>query len=160
MEERSARNVGLEHFDKRVRQIIHECLNKEITLLELDVNERSITHKIAEHLQEYFREIRYDVDCEYNRDGHDKKTLQLEPRSVLNDNSEGDTVFPDIIVHVRGTRTNLVVIEAKKNTNRDKTDVEKLQAFKEQLGYKLCYRLIINVGKDLNHERLYELTRA
>jgi hypothetical protein len=152
--------LDLKHVDERVQRVIRDCLSKEVELLELDANERRITHKIAEHLQLVFRELGYDVDCEYNRDGYNTKKLWLRSRSVRNDDSEGDTVFPDIIVHRRGTRNNLVVIEAKKITNGDRSDLEKLKAFKTQLGYKLCYRLIVNVGKGLNRARLYELSRV
>jgi hypothetical protein len=45
------------------------------------------------------------------------------------------TVFPDIIVHRRGRQgageaRNLLVIEAKKSGNKDRTDCDKLAAFK------------------------------
>lgn len=54
----------------------------------------------------------------------------------------GTTVFPDVVVHRRGTNAqNLVVIEAKKSTNADdgEWDKTKLRAFRdpEQLGYSV-----------------------
>src|SRR6266571_6226807 len=138
--------IDVATVDKRVRATVDKCLKKESKLLELDANERSSTHKIAEYLQGEFKQEGYDVDCEYNRDRYDTKKLRLEPMPILSDNSKGDTVFPDIIIHRRGTRNNLVVIEAKKSTNGDKSDSDKLHAFKEQLGYKLCYRLVVYAG--------------
>jgi hypothetical protein len=47
-------------------------------------------------------------------------------------------IIPDIIVHKRNTDQNLLVIEMKKTTSQeeDRYDLHKLEAFKEQLGYK------------------------
>ena len=39
-------------------------------LLDININERSITHKLAEYLKEYFPE--FNVDCEYNRFEHNE----------------------------------------------------------------------------------------
>ena len=40
------------------------CKNTEF-LLEKNLNERTITHKLANYFEKYFSN--YDVDCEYNR---------------------------------------------------------------------------------------------
>ena len=78
-----------------------------------DVSERTITHKLAEYLQDQFPEL--NVDCEYNRNfelgEYARKTLY-----VLNDErqagieaglAEDDLLAistnPDIIVHRRLT---------------------------------------------------------
>ncbi len=161
LKERPVAKIDLKPVDERVRQVIHECLKAEVELLELDSNERSITHKIAEYLQAEFRKDGYHVDCEYNREGHDPKRLNLDAKPIQSDDPEGETVFPDIIIHERGTnRNNLVVIEAKKSTNEDgETDLRKLRAFNQQLGYKLCYRLIVRVGRNLSEENLYKLRK-
>lgn len=157
----STESAELGSVDERVREIIDQCLKKEIELLKVNANERSITHKVAEYLQGNFRKDGYDVDCEYNRDGYRTKKLQLVPRRIDSDEEDGETVFPDIIVHKRGTNDhNLVVIEAKKSTNNDRgNDLKKLRAFKRELRYRLCYRLIVYVGKNVKPERLFELTR-
>jgi hypothetical protein len=49
-------------------------------------------------------------------------------------------VFPDIIIHKRGTDKNHVVVEVKKSTNTesDKWDMAKLRAFKEDLHYDVA----------------------
>ena len=46
-------------------------------------------------------------------------------------------MFPDIIIHHRGTSQNLADIEVKKSTNpeADDWDMRKLAAFRDQLGY-------------------------
>ena len=86
-------------------------------LLKSDVNERSITHKLAIYLQENFPN--FDVDCEYNRDGLDPKMLNLPVSNILDNDTEAKTVFPDIIIHERGTKNNILVIEVKKSSNRN-----------------------------------------
>ena len=58
--------------------VINELKLKDYYLLEKDVNERSITHKLAgylqKHLSEHFDE-HYDVDCEYNRNGRGRSLM-------------------------------------------------------------------------------------
>ena len=55
------------------------------------------------------------------------------------EDTEGKTVFPDIIAHIRGKKQNYLVIEIKKSSNtvsRD-IDLQKLRAYKtdERLNY-------------------------
>ncbi|MGH8646820.1 MAG: hypothetical protein ACREX4_21110 [Gammaproteobacteria bacterium] len=67
-------------------------------LPEVDANERSISHRFGMYLQMEFPI--YHVDCEYNRDEVDPKRighLNLHPDA---EDTVGQTVFPDIIVHV------------------------------------------------------------
>lgn len=71
--------------------------------LEIDVNGRAITYKLAEYLQELFPD--FNVDCEYNRFEELKKKLDL-PKNVPNlddkvsmGDLEARTVYPDIIIH-------------------------------------------------------------
>jgi len=124
---------------RRVTMACERFLKNDGYLLERDANERSITHKFAEHLQSEFRH--WHVDCEYNRDEHRTKQLVLPRReSFPEEDGHARTVFPDIIVHRRGTRDNLLVIEAKKSSNPDGDDWdrEKLTEFKTQLGYRFA----------------------
>ena len=100
---------------------MEEFLSSESDLLALDVNERSLTHKLAEYVQRQFGS--WDVDCEYNRLGDAVKRLP-RARPVRTDDAKGRTIFPDIIVHKRGKRRNLLVIEAKKTTNNERADDE------------------------------------
>jgi hypothetical protein len=143
--------IELDIVPSMVARAIEESLKENVKLLELDVNERSITHKIAEQLQKVFREYDFDVDCEYNRDRHEPKLLDLPIDMVATNETEAKTVYPDIIVHKRDSKENLVVIEAKKSTNSDtEIDVLKLKQFKKKLGYSFCYQLKIEVGKSVD----------
>lgn len=140
-------------------------------LLENNLNERTITHKLAEYYQILFRN--WDVDCEYNKNLNGPKKIIIDSKEFLakmaklssisihqneemlrDDISEEDikdlegqlsdpknieydeefdtylflltienkvfkkTIYPDIIVHKRGTNENLIVIEVKKSNNK------------------------------------------
>jgi len=50
---------------RKVRAATELLIRKDAHLLKIDVNERSITHRLALHLQDAFKG--WDVDCEYNR---------------------------------------------------------------------------------------------
>lgn len=117
---------------EKVRQALELFFSKDHDLLELDVNERSISHKLAEHLQTFFQH--YDVDCEYNRRGRIPKRIRgYREQQARMDDSEGQTVYPDIVVHRRNTGVNHLVIEIKKsNSSIDPAwDLKKLRAFTE-----------------------------
>jgi hypothetical protein len=131
---------------------LQNLVEKDAQLLEADANERSITHKLAEHLQREFGE-EWHVDCEYNRDGHDPKRLALPPRDdVRSDDTEARTVFPDVIVHLRNSAQNFMVVEAKKanNPRGDVEDRQKLDAFQEQLRYKVAVLVRFETGSTVS----------
>ena len=96
-----------------LEQGIRALVLNDVYLLENDLHERTITHKLAEYLQPLFPG--WNVDCEYNRDGHEPKRVRLRPIPEQG-GDEGSNVFPDIIVHRRGDNDhNLLIIEAKKS---------------------------------------------
>lgn len=134
-------------YKQTIERVVNRCLAEQRQLLELDANERSITHKLAECIKEEFAS--YDVDCEYNRHGHYPKRLNLPKDEISWDDTEAKTVFPDIIIHKRGTdEFNLVVIEVKKSTNKSNYEFDKmkLDAFREELRYEIGLFLIVPTG--------------
>jgi hypothetical protein len=138
---------NVEAIDEKIGTAIERLFERDAHLLTGNANERSISHRLALHLQDEFQE--WDVDCEYNRKGHGKvKKLELPIESTQSDDTEAKTVFPDIIVHRRTTDDNLLVIEVKKTTSQvpNKTDFQKLNAFKEQLGYRHALFLKLITG--------------
>jgi hypothetical protein len=126
-----------------VRVAIDRLLEDDRILLEIDVQERSISHRLAMYLQELLP--KWHVDCEYNRDGHEPKMLNLYPE-IRKEDDEGSLVLPDIIVHKRTKPKNLLVVEIKKSTTRrdNKHDLKKLTAFREQLFY--AHALFLEIG--------------
>ena len=143
-----------EEVSERVDEALKQFLKNDRDLIHVDANERSITHKLGEHLQKVFPG--WDVDCEYNRDGEQPKRLrsELEAKGAKHeglepDDTEAKTVYPDIIVHRRCTSHNLLVIEAKKRCHLDSTSIDehKLKRFTSrcgQFGYR--YGLLLIFG--------------
>ena len=125
-----------------------ECLLREDAhLLKADVNERSISHRFGMYLQSQFP--KHHVDCEYNRDGIEPKRIGPIDLHPDVDDTEGKTVFPDIIVHVRGTdKKNYLVIEFKKSTSKVNRGIDrrKLTGYKRDLKYEFALFVELTVG--------------
>ncbi|HZK12369.1 MAG TPA: hypothetical protein VFD10_08530 [Atribacterota bacterium] len=138
---------------KDIRKLIERAyrmlIEKDGYLLKVDANERSITHRLAIYLEVAFPE--YDIDCEYNRDGFNSKRLIGYKKQIDSDDTSGTTVYPDIIIHHRGEKCNFIVIEAKKLSNTDDSDKEKLDIYKSELLYKYAYFVKFPVGEDFKN---------
>jgi len=120
-------NYDFRTIEKAVIRAIVRLKINDADLLDIDANERSVSHKLAEYLQQEFNG--WNVDCEYNRKMKGIKTLQVSFDNVTDHDIEAKTVFPDIIVLHRQTNDNLLVIEVKKNGNDTSKDEAKLKAF-------------------------------
>lgn len=133
-------------IEQALNQALSALLERDAEILKTDVNERTISHRLAVYLEPYFSG--WNVDCEYNRNHDDPKRLNIPRREVPDNDTQARTVFPDIIVHKRGTDENLLVIEMKKTTSQetDDFDLHKLNAFKNQLDYK--YAVFVKVRTD------------
>jgi len=147
------------NIKEKVKTAIETLLSKDAWLLKNDLSEWSITHKLAEYLQPLFSE--YNVDCEYNgnveRDGGRKRICvlkgELRRKNIRLSDAEKDeidtefadrAVFPDIIVHRRGTNDyNLCIIEVKKSTNTTSPDYDEIKLKAYTTGY---------YGNDLKYE--------
>jgi hypothetical protein len=117
---------GNEAIAEPVHAAIRKLFERDAFLLRNNVNERTISHRLAMYMQEGFPD--WDVDCEYNRNHDNPKRIPLPRTTVQSDDVNARTVFPDIIVHNRNTDENLLVVEIKKTTNPEKSaeDLEKL----------------------------------
>src|SRR5260370_14974328 len=99
----------------------------ETLLLERDLGERTLTHRLAVHLEKQFPG--WDVDCDYNRLG--ERTLRLPKGTVVStDDHLGKSVYPDIVVHQREIPNNLLAIEVRNAANHQppEHDQHKLRA--------------------------------
>lgn len=109
-------------------------------------HERSTAHRLAVHMEPHFRP-EWNVDCEYDRDGQVRKTL--EGIAHCNAQKETDDILPDIIVHHRtgeGRAHNLLVIELKKAAAVDVCDQRKLELLTHPGGhYQYQLGLYINI---------------
>ena len=87
---------------------------REGLLFDKDLGERTLTHRMAVHLERQFEG--WEVDCEYNRLG--ERLLKLPHGTIVSTDDElGKSVFPDIVVHRRAVPENLLAVEVRKATN-------------------------------------------
>jgi hypothetical protein len=141
-------------IESRVMKALNLLITHDAFLLQSNVNELSISHKLAEYLQVEFQG--WQVDCEYNRDHDLTKQLDVPKDATRTDDTEAKTVFPDIIVHQRNKSENLLVIEVKKSSNPDDGDFDrrKLAAFvRPPFSYQHGLFLRLKVGSsNTDHE--------
>lgn len=145
----------------RVRRSIDKLRERDEHLLDVDANERSITHHLAVYLQQEFQN--WNVDVEYNRSRRDAKRLSIpeelsseaEKDNVSRKDTDAVTVYPDIIVHRRGTNDdNFLVIEVKKRRSGHELDEKKLVEFTKPLGENgFDYRWGLQLTLDCDAER-------
>ncbi|MEQ8191441.1 MAG: hypothetical protein ABRQ39_25980 [Candidatus Eremiobacterota bacterium] len=192
----------------KVENIVIEAskklLQSDSYLLKYDINEPSITHKLAEYLQQELRKYNefndYHVDCEYNKELNDIKTgkkYKITEKSLkilgkeeidtkqlnnlkgkefseqylynkLNNEYEYSLghidkimentvmrVYPDIIIHKRGTENNLLVIESTKSTHSPSkkcNDKNKLKNYRDKQGYKHILYIEFYIGEKYDVE--------
>jgi DNA-directed RNA polymerase specialized sigma54-like protein len=136
----------------KVINAINHLIEKDKYLLEIDVHERTITHRLALYLQCEFED--WNVDCEYNRNWDVIKQIQIIkqlnvtfPQNDFN-MDESVSVFPDIIIHHRKSSENLLVVEVKKTTSKVSSDYDfwKLNELRCQLRYDHQLFLRMDVG--------------
>jgi hypothetical protein len=112
---------------------------RDAFLLEQDVGEWSIAHRLAVYLEQQLPG--WNVDCEYNRQGSEQSTKKL---------TAGGAVRPDIIIHHRGRvkrEHNLLAIEIKKGdvkSDKDKA-CEYTAAPQGNRNFQYQYGLVVSV---------------
>ena len=152
--------MDIDGIKEKVEYCLQILREKDKNLLDIDVNERTITHKLAEYLQNQFPS--YDVDCEYNRYEKDTKRIRsIKNRSLdiskfkkyqieklIWEDKNALTIYPDIIIHKRKSpHNNLLVIEVKKSSNTigEDFDIEKIKELMEP-PYKYKFGLFLRIG--------------
>src|SRR6476619_812953 len=111
----------------KVVTALQEFYAREIFLFEKDLGERTLTHRLAVHLEKQFPG--WSVDCDYNRLG--ERMLLLPKGTIVSTDDEiGKSIFPDIVVHQREIPNNLLAIEVRKASNHQppEHDQHKLRA--------------------------------
>lgn len=93
---------------------LQEFYARETYVLEKDLGERTLTHRLAVLVEVHFPG--WEVDCDYDRLG--ERTLRLPHGSVIStDDHLGKSIYPDIVVHQRDIPNNLLAIEVRKAVN-------------------------------------------
>ncbi len=121
-----------------VLKSLSQLFERDLQLLTIDASERAIAAKLAKYLELHFPDR--DVDVEYNRMGNAPKMVAW--------NGNRDLVYPDIIVHLRMTDTNVLAIELKKGSNSEnkEKDILKLGAYRCELMYSHALFIRLGVG--------------
>lgn len=150
------------------------CL-QETELLELNVNERTISSTLGCYLQALFPD--WNVDCEYNRFGEERvkklfiasKENFLKVKSISRippryetfeewiEREEGISIFPDIIVHQRKQQNNLLVVEIKKSNYTEAAgcwDEIKIDYMLNSFEYAVGAFLVLNTGSSYKSSEL------
>jgi hypothetical protein len=156
--------------ESRLAAAVDAVVEQDRYLLEADVSERAIVHRLAHYLTDLFTTL--DVDCEYNREGLLPKTVEWETLArlareseILNPAGDPDSalVVPDVVVHSRGSNgRNLLVIEVKKSralsgargARLAEFDRQKLRAYRDLDGlrYRFSAFVVFPVSSDLGCE--------
>jgi hypothetical protein len=93
---------------------LQEFYARETYILERDLGERTLTHRLAVLVELHF--AGWEVDCDYDRLGD--RTLKLPHGTVAStDDHLGKSVYPDIVVHQRDIPNNLLALEVRKAVN-------------------------------------------
>lgn len=109
------------------------------------VGERSIVFRLAHYMQNIMDKNscfeNYVLDCEYNRNGTDRKMLP----------SFTNGIYPDVIIHNRGNNdNNLLIMEVKTYWNSDnRWDKKKIREFLDGSGeYRFLFGLSLVIKKN------------
>jgi hypothetical protein len=103
----------------KVVAALHEFYARETFLLEHDLGERALTHRLAVHLEKQFPG--WEVDCDFDRLG--ERTLRLPHGTIVStDDHLSRSAYPDIVVHQRAIPNNLLAIEVRKAANHQPPD--------------------------------------
>src|SRR5579871_4524533 len=105
---------GMQTELNRLIAALREFYAHEAFLMERDLGERALTHRLAVHIEKQFPG--WEVDCDYNRLG--ERTMRLPHGTIVStDDHLGKSVYPDIVVHQRDIPNNLLAIEVRKASN-------------------------------------------
>lgn len=132
----------------KVVAALKEFYAREAFLFEHDLGERTLTHRLAVHVERQFPD--FEVDCDFDRLG--PRTLNLPHGSIVStDDHLGKSIYPDIVVHQRGVPNNLIAIEVRKTSNHQPVehDRQKLRALTDpHIWFAYWIGVLLTLGKN------------
>ncbi|MFL6812626.1 MAG: hypothetical protein ACJ8EK_01150 [Bradyrhizobium sp.] len=132
----------------KVITALTEFYGRETYLFANDLGERTLTHRLAVHLEKQF--AGWEVDCDYDRLG--ERTLRLPHGTIVStDDHLAKSIYPDIVVHQRTIPNNLLAIELRKASNHQppEHDQHKLRALTDpHLWFAYWIGLYLVLGKN------------
>lgn len=118
----------------KIASALNELYGLQGELFENDINEVTINHYLADYLKKYFPG--YDVDTEYNREHIPQLNTIGTKKTIMPDGTEKN-IKPDIIIHRRNKKvSNLLVIQCKKQWNKDKEERKKRLEYIKRYDYE------------------------
>jgi len=142
------RFLGAMHHElQRLISALQEFYMRERAILDRDLGERALTHRLAVQLERQF--LGWEVDCDYNRLG-DRTMLLPRGTIVSTDDNLDKSIFPDIVVHQRAVPKNLLAIEVRKASNHQPLahDRHKLMAMTDpHLWFAYRVGLLLTLGR-------------
>lgn len=122
--------MEFEDIKTKINTALDRLYENEFELIETDVAEETINSYLANYIRPLFDD--FNTDVEYNREyvfsitPTGLKYEKPQTKKTIKPNGELDSINPDIIIHKRNnTVSNLVVVECKKQWNKDKEGREK-----------------------------------
>ncbi len=119
-----------EEIKTKIEASLSKLYIKDKILIDNKTNERAICAHLLCYLKNEF--LQWDVDTDYNREQGDVKR-----------NIDRNIIVPDIIIHRRDSRENLVAIEAKGHWNDEsrENDYVKLHGLLFKQKYKYAFMI-------------------
>ena len=131
----------------KVVAALREFYTHEALLFEKDLGERTLTHRLAVHVEKHFPS--WEVDCDYDRLG--ERTLRLPRGTIVStDDHFARSIYPDIVVHQRAIPNNLLAIEVRKASNHQPLDHDqhKLRALTDpHVWFAYWIGVLLTLGK-------------
>lgn len=128
----------------RIQLGLDILLRQDAYLLKNITSERSITHKLGEHYQFVFNE--WNVDCEFNRNLGDPKTIEIDPEVILSQMAE-KLADKGHILDMLDLGDNRKVVEELENLEKQLKDPRNID-YTEELGVAFFTLTLVN-GKKL-----------
>src|SRR6266436_6273998 len=127
-----------------VLRALGEFYAHETYLFEKDLGERTLTHRLAVHLEKQFPG--WEVDCNYDRLG--ERTLRLPHGTIVStDDHLAKSVYPDIVVHQREIPNNLLAVEVRKASNHQPVEHDQQQHADPHLWFAYRIGVLLLLGK-------------
>ena len=152
-----------------IENIVNKSLDilykNEKYLFENGVSERNLVFHFSGYFcilfEEFNTDEKYSIDCEYNRNVFNEKEYK-----ELVCGGKKHKMYPDFILHERGTNiNNLLAIEFKKFNNYKKSAINndklKLRVLTDPLGiYKYKIGLFIKFGKNRDNVKIEKFIKG
>jgi hypothetical protein len=133
-------------MNEKILATLNVLLSQDAHLLKNDVNERSITHKLAEYIQQVTPD--WNVDCEYNKHGTDTKRLGMDARALLTAIKE---LLAKVLQESKITESNAELVMDNIDLHEKQVDI-----YGEKVPEKIAQSLYTQINKKMNSGELEE----